>query len=215
MTYNITGFGMEATEKTRNIIRTTVRMDSSLHQELSDLVHDLGRGLPPKEKPSIDSAIQDAVRAYLGSPAAAGSSPDPLPAKDEAPPTLGIPRGDWHAMLDRILDSEANYLVMAIVTNLLAFGRDAEQLGKTKPPKRYEAYEAKVLRALSELMDPEAADPLVVELAAFLADANDRQREIVLNTIKAWTLEKKLKTTQGKAKDAAEGKRTVLKRRAI
>lgn len=40
-------------------------MDGRLHRRLTDLVYEMGRGLPPRQRPSMDSVIQDAVRAHI------------------------------------------------------------------------------------------------------------------------------------------------------
>ncbi len=204
----------ESVDKQPNIVRTTVRMDAALHQALSDLIYDQGRGLPPKAKPSLDSAIQEAVRRYV-EPPVTDSKPVIVDTKQTpkaaAEPTLGIPRADWHGMLDRVLDSKANYLVIAIVTNLLAFGRDAESIGGAKSPARYERYEARVLKALAELMGPEetTVDPHLAEYAEFLAEARSSEREAVEEMIKAWKHDKSksAKTaSKEKPKDAPKKK---------
>ncbi len=57
-----------------NIVRTTVRMDADLHSKLTDRVHELGRGLPPRKRPSMDGVIQQAVEQLL-----ADADESPLP----------------------------------------------------------------------------------------------------------------------------------------
>lgn len=71
---------MEESETKPNIVRTTVRMDGDLHGFLTDFVYELGRGLPPRQRPTIDSVIQSAVRMYLE----AGKTRPGLTDKDEA-----------------------------------------------------------------------------------------------------------------------------------
>ena len=56
---------MEPNDSKTKIVRVTVRMDPCLHERLRDAVYDLGKGMPPKKRPSIDSVIQQAVREFL------------------------------------------------------------------------------------------------------------------------------------------------------
>lgn len=49
----------------RKFVQIAVRVPPEVHQRLADYVHELGRGLPPKERPSIDGVIQGAIAALL------------------------------------------------------------------------------------------------------------------------------------------------------
>lgn len=51
-----------------NKVTTTIRFDAKLHQELNDFVHDSGKGKPPKERPSKDAIVQEAVKKWLSKP---------------------------------------------------------------------------------------------------------------------------------------------------
>ncbi len=41
-------------ENVKKKVQTTIRMEGELHTAMSDYVHDLGKGLPSRERPSID-----------------------------------------------------------------------------------------------------------------------------------------------------------------
>lgn len=66
-------------------------MPESLHRELTDLVYEMGKGLPPRERPTIDATIQKAVETLL----AAGKIGQPtdvmVPAEGACPRCGGIP----------------------------------------------------------------------------------------------------------------------------
>lgn len=62
-------------------VQTTVRMDPVLHRQLSDYVYELGRHLPPRERPSADAVIQDAIRRLLEG--AAKPAPGPTLGTDD------------------------------------------------------------------------------------------------------------------------------------
>lgn len=46
-------------------ITTTIRFDPALHDRLSEFVHEAGRGLSPKRRPSKDAIVQRAVTEFL------------------------------------------------------------------------------------------------------------------------------------------------------
>lgn len=68
---------LKSTENKANLVRTTVRMNPELHQRFTDYVHERGRGLPPRKRPSMDAVIQEAIEAKLSSPVNAGSKAVP------------------------------------------------------------------------------------------------------------------------------------------
>jgi hypothetical protein len=153
---------------------------------------------PPQPAPAAPAPLAHRIKS--------STTHVPVPEYADAVETYGIPRGDWHRMLDQILDSQANHLIIAIVTNLLAFGRDADAIRTRKPGKeapQYEAYEARVLSALSRLMSTDTNDQLVRDIAAFLAAATPQEREIVEKQIKLWKDLKRaneLKSPKGNAR---------------
>jgi transcriptional regulator with XRE-family HTH domain len=172
----------------------------------ADLIADLKRyAASVNRRDAIALLTQDAP-APLAHRTSAPTPAIPIPDYPDPSETYGIPRSDWHRMLDQILDSQANHLVIAIVTNLLAFGRDADSIRSRKPGKeapRYEAYEARVLSALSRLMSTDTNDQLVKDIAAFLAAAKPEEREIVEKQIKLWKDLKRaneLKSPKGNAR---------------
>lgn len=66
-------------ENAENIVRTTVRMGAALHARFIDYVHERGRGLPPRKRPSMDAIIQEAVEARIAKP-----GPVPISEKSTA-----------------------------------------------------------------------------------------------------------------------------------
>ncbi len=101
--------------------------------------------------------------------------------------TLGVPRREWRRMLDSILDAPVNRLVIAIVTNLLAFGYDADTIQPArgnKAPQRYEDYEARVLTALGQLMSGTPKPEF--DIKRFLAELSKSDRESIKLMIENW-----------------------------
>lgn len=158
------------------------------------------QALDPKQH-----ALQDVITGALAPTGNQIQAPEPLPTR-VATPTFGIPRADWHAMLDRVLDSKANHLVLAIVTNLLAFGRDAESIGKNRPPEKYEVYEARVMHALAEIMNPSQIDPSLL-----LGLVSEGDRSIVEQMIK----DKNKDTDNAKPQEEPAGKRSNIRRKTV
>lgn len=78
-------------------IQTTVRMDPALHRQLSDYVYEAGRNLPPKERPSADAVIQNAVRRLL-----AEGRPNPPHAPSAGEPDQQIPKGFLPLVLELV-----------------------------------------------------------------------------------------------------------------
>ncbi len=163
------------------------------HRSQTDILNE-ALGVYFDRRDELGSAAKSEQTTNKGTPQAARNSDITYKSagKGDAEATFGIPRDDWHTMLDRVLDSKANHLVMAIVTNLLAFGRDAESISKSKPPEKYERYEKRVLSALSELMasdnetTPQSADEKKYT-AALLRAMRTGKTKGILPALEEWT----------------------------
>ncbi len=129
------------------------------------------------DKPTQAQLFSLLRNAYEG---ADQSAPKPhiSPSRQDGPATLGVPRTEWHRMLDQVLDTRVtNPLVINIVTNLLAYGYDAVAISKGHF-KTYEV-ETRVLRELTaELLGSKQAEEITA-IAEFMTSASPGDRRII------------------------------------
>ncbi len=137
---------------------------------------------------SLQELMIRSTAVFLAAPDAKQDRPQFERANpDDERLTLGVPRREWRRMLDSILDAPVNRLVIAIVTNLLAFGYDADTIQPArgnKAPQRYEDYEARVLTALGQLMSGTPKPEF--DIKRFLAEISKSDRESIKLMIENW-----------------------------
>ena len=57
---------MQDVENKKKIVQTTIRFEFGLHERLNEFVHEMGKGKQPKDQPSKDSVVQEAVIHFIG-----------------------------------------------------------------------------------------------------------------------------------------------------
>lgn len=157
-----------ATKKDQKLTSQTVRISDDLRVKIGHRLVDLNDsfqgyvvGLIEADLRKGDTSPSVSTRTVVDSLSDSVRDTDHMAADEKNSPifrAFGLSPQEMHRMLDTVIGSKNNSLMLAITTNLLVFSRDAEQIDLAAPDQ-YEARMAAILKESASLQSL-ASEPL-------------------------------------------------------